>query len=339
MEPRVSFVVPCYNYGHLVGHAIESLLNQTFEAMELIVIDDASSDDSYQVIQQYAADPRVRVIRHGQNKGHIASYNEGFAAARGEFVGLVSADDFAVHADAVARQVAVFDAHPNVGFVYCATAFADGAGQVNWVKRPWDVDHVWSGFDEFAQLIGENYVPASGPLVRRSCHAELGYYDPRLPHTGDWDLWLRLTTRYDAGYIADGLYAYRIHDTNMHHSTVAPRQSNTEHVLTIRRAFDALPPTAPVALSRQRTAALRRAWLRSVAVDCSSGRLRRGWNGLADAVRRSPRLLLAPPFYGAAGKLLVLSVFGHGVYWRLAARRSASRGRTPPATVTTSAVR
>src|ERR1051325_3330661 len=90
--PRVSYVVPCYNYGHFLARAVDSLLQQTFRLLEVIVVDDASTDDTQQVLARYANEERVRVIHHANNRGHIQSYNEGLQMARGDFIGLVSAD-------------------------------------------------------------------------------------------------------------------------------------------------------------------------------------------------------------------------------------------------------
>src|SRR5262245_57717851 len=114
MDPIVSFVVPCYNYGRFVGQAVDSLLGQTFEALELIVIDNASTDNSSQVLERYDDHPQVRIIRRQQNEGHLASLNEGLRLARGELLGVMDADDFCMRSDAVTRQVALFDAHPDV---------------------------------------------------------------------------------------------------------------------------------------------------------------------------------------------------------------------------------
>jgi len=327
-RPRVSFMVATYNYGHYITHALDSLLSQTYPSLEVIVVDDASTDDTAQVLERYRDDDRVRVIRHATNRGHIRTYNEGLAAARGEFVGLVSADDFCVRADAVARQVAIFDANPRVGLVYSAYAFAGGDGGTIWVKQPWPESFVRSGFEEFRHLVYDNYVPASGPLVRRTCHEEVGWYDERLPHSGDWDLWLRIVARYDVGYVAEPLYAYRVHAVNMHHRRIGPSQSTTEHVLTVRRAFDTLPATAPESVRRLRPRALRSALVRSVSVETAGGRARRGWRALLDVARRAPAATLSREFHGAAAKVVLLTVLGYPRYTRLAGRygrRAAGR--------------
>lgn len=331
MPPRASVIVTCYNYGRFVAHAVDSLLGQTVEALEVIVIDDASSDDSADVLERYRGDPRVHLVLHARNTGHILAYNEGLKLAQGEFVGVLAADDFAVTPYAVERQLAVFDAHPQVGLVYSAHSLVDESEQQFRLNVPWEADYVREGLEEFASLIHLNYVPHSGTLVRRSCHAEVGDYDLRLPHSGDWDLWLRLACRYGVGYIAEPLYAYRVHRTNMSHASVSPRQATGELLLTVQKAFDALPAGAPAALRRLRPAAVRRALLMATWNDRSLGRARRSWAGLLDAARRSPGLLVAPAFYGALARLLVLTAVGHRRYERLAVWRSAQPGGRPHA--------
>lgn len=324
-SPRVTFVVPCYNYGNFVGQAIESILVQTFESLEIIVIDDASSDDSARIIERYQDDSRVRFVRHDQNKGHIYTYNEGLMLSRGEFVGLISADDFCARADAVQRQVDVFDANPNVGLVYSSYNFADHHSNLFAVIRPWDADHVWPGLKEFSPLLFNNYIPSSGSLVRRSCHEELGYYDDRLKHAGDWELWLRLAAQYDVAFIADPLYAYRTHRSNMHHTTVSPRQEIDEYSLMMQKVFNSLPPSTPRAVYTLRGLAVRNALLRSASHDCNVGRTKRGWLGLVYAARRSPGIVTSRAFVGMLGRLSLQGLIGHHRYVQLYQWRASIR--------------
>jgi glycosyltransferase involved in cell wall biosynthesis len=308
--PRVSFVVPTYNYARFVGQAVDSLLDQTYHEIEVIVIDDASTDGTQAVLAAYAADPRVRLVRHEANAGHIRTYNEGIAAARGEFVGLLSADDLCLDRDAVRRQVALFDSDPAIGFVYPAQAYVDESGRLVRVAAPWPDDHVLDGLDEFRHLVFTNYVPASGPLVRRTCHDEIGCYDERLPHAGDWDLWLRLCTRYRVGYLAQPLYGYRMHGVNMHHHAVTARQATGEHVDTVDRAFRMLPRTAPRTVHRLRGPALRQAALSAVDWEKGQGRAGRAWKLAVHSVRRSPSLLRTRRFYVVLAKLALVTGLG-----------------------------
>jgi glycosyltransferase involved in cell wall biosynthesis len=332
MDPRVSVIVTCYNYARFVAQAVDSLLSQTLEALEVIVIDDASPDDSQQVLERYCDHPRVRLVHHATNQGHIRSYNEGLAMARGEFVGVLAADDFALRTDAAERQVAVFDADPAVGFVYSAFAMANETGQLFREFRPFERDYVRDAYSEFAELMFRNYVPHSGTLVRRACHAEIGVYDTALPHAGDWDLWLRLASRYSVGYIAEPLYAYRVHGTNMSIARYSPRHANGEVLRTVQKAFDALPADAPAWLVHSRGQAIHRALMLTTWGDRSLGRTRRAWVGLMDAAQRSPSLLSRPMFYAAIARLVLLSLLGQTRYERLAHARKVGlqrRGVSP----------
>jgi glycosyltransferase involved in cell wall biosynthesis len=336
MNPRVSFVVPSYNYAHFLPDAVDSLLSQSFESLEVIVVDDASTDDTRTVVQRYADEPRVRVIRHETNKGNIATYNDGIAAARGEFVGLLSADDYCIRRDAVERQVAMFDAHPTVGFVHAAYEVVDAGGGTRQSFRAWPSDSVRPGLEEFERLCFSCYVSASGTLVRTRSHAELGVYDPQLPVSADWDLWLRLCTRYDVGFISEPLFAYRTHAANMHHSGVSPKQATRNHVATIERAFAALPATAPPHLRDLRAAAIRNAWLVYSTDARRGGRSRQSWSGLVDAARRSPGLLATAAWWAAAAKTAAQGALGPARYARVSERRgrrhssSGARHASPP---------
>src|SRR5205085_1094312 len=200
-------------------------------------------------------------------------------------------------------------------------------GRLVHVAAPWPDDHVLDGLEELGHLVFTNYVPASGPLVRRSCHDEIGCYEASLPHAGDWDLWLRLCTRYRAGYLARALYGYRMHGTNMHHPTVTARQATGEHVETIDRAFRALPRTAPRAVRRLRGPALRQVALSAVDWEKGQGRPGRAWKLALHGLVRTPDLLLSRQFYVVMAKLALVTGLGRRRAAELAslARRGAPR--------------
>jgi glycosyltransferase involved in cell wall biosynthesis len=317
--PRVSFVVTCYNYARFVCQAIDSLLGQTFQSLEVIVVDDASKDSSWEVLQKYSTNPRVRLFHHETNRGHMRSREEGFDAARGEFVATFDADDFALRQDAVARQVAMLDADPEVGFVFSPQTTVNEAGVViNQEAR--EHDEIKLGFDVFRSLILDNYVPHSGTLVRRSCEQQIGGYDVELPHAADWDLWLRLAANFKVGVIAESLYAYRIHTTNMHHTSYSPRHANSETLRTLNKAFDALPDHAPSSLRAMRTRATQRVLLKQVWYERHYGRTRRSWIALLDCVRRAPAMLVGLRLYWSLVRNLLLTTLGFERYKTLASR-------------------
>ena len=116
--PRVSVVIPCYRYGGYLPDAVASVLDQDGLDIDVLVVDDASPDDSAEVAHRLAAaDPRVSVMVHERNAGHIQTYNDGLSRATGDYVVLLSADDL-LPRNALTRAVALMEAHPRVGLVY-----------------------------------------------------------------------------------------------------------------------------------------------------------------------------------------------------------------------------
>jgi glycosyltransferase involved in cell wall biosynthesis len=321
-SPRVSFAMSCHSYGRYLRKAIESILEQRSCTVEVIVMDDASTDETAEILRSYRNEPRVRVVRHETRRGHLRSNNAGLALARGEFVGIFDADDFLLRDDAVARKVEIFDRHPKVGFVYSAHLLVDENDAAFRLFRPWPEDYVRSGREEFAHLVRSCYVPHSSTLVRRSAHGRLDeVYDLTLPYSADWDIWLRVAARFDVGYIADTLQAYRQHRSQMSSSTTTPRAATNDLLRTIDKAFAALAPADATRLQRLRKDARNSALLHQTRTDRSMGRVRRSWSGLLDAGRRSPRLLASGPFYWAMARLIALTVLGQARYTRLVSKR------------------
>jgi glycosyltransferase involved in cell wall biosynthesis len=318
----VSFIVPCYNYGRFVAQAVDSLLQQTVRDLEVIVVDDASPDDAAAVLERYRDEPRVRTVRHERNRGHIASYNEGLAMARGRYVGILSADDYCLTRDAVARQVEVFERYPRVGLVYTAHAMVYPDGTSSTV-RPWPEDRVRPGLEELRDLMWGNYIQHSGTLLRAEVQAALGPYDPRLPQSGDWDMWLRACLTHDAGYVAEPVYAYRMHQSNMQSKGIAPGRQAEQNLLTLERALAQLPAGAPPAVRRAAGPAMRHALLQTAWFDLHQRRSGRAWQGTAYAVRRSPSVVLGGELWRFLARLVLLTA-REGRHWPfgpLASRR------------------
>jgi glycosyltransferase involved in cell wall biosynthesis len=323
MNPRVSFIVPCYNYGRFLAQALDSLLAQTFRELEVIVIDDGSTDETQDVLKRYAAIDQVRVVRHQQNQGNIRSCNEGIGLAHGEFVGVLASDDYFLRMDAVARVVEVFDAHPDVGFVYQGQQLVDERGVELSICQPHPGDYVRGGLDEFTEQVFGISIDGSGLLIRRECHSEIGLYDPRLPHVGDWDLWFRIMMRYRVGYIADLLVAKRMHSSNMSHTMISARTAVEEKRKVVRDAFDTLPAGAPESVRRMRRAAIDRSLLNESYCNRCLGRIKRSWQSLFQAAVVSPALLVKPAFYVELARLSVQTAIGQTFYTNLAVLKRA----------------
>jgi glycosyltransferase involved in cell wall biosynthesis len=318
--PRVSFVIPTYNYGRYIAGAIDSLLSQTYGPIELIVIDDASTDDTGRVLDSYLQDPRVRIVRHTTNHGHIRTYNEGLRMARGEFVGLLSADDVCLSPTAVERQVAVFDSDPQVGFVYSALTVVDDTVSVLFTAPQWPADGIRPGIEEFRRLLFENLVPASGTLVRKALHERLGYYDEGLAHAGDWDLWLRLAAHAPVGFVADSLYGYRVHGDNMHRQAISPVHAYHDNMLVLDRAFGSLEGATADVWKLRRPAL--RAWaVRAVEHERQRDDLHAAVSRAREAARTHPELIIAPRFIALVLKIAIHRIIGNDVSHRFGAWR------------------
>jgi glycosyltransferase involved in cell wall biosynthesis len=333
VKPRVSFIVPCYNYGRHLPMALDSLLSQSLQELEVIVIDDASHDETPSVFGKYAGNLRVRLIRHDRNRGHIATYNEGLDLARGEFVAILSADDYCLNPDAVRQQVALFDLHPSVGLVFTAHALVKD-GHVSDYVVPSAQSYVRPGIDEYRHLIWGNYILHSGTLLRRTVQTELGPYDPRLTHTGDWDMWLRTAAKHDVGYLSEPMYGYRLHSTNMFSNAMPPWVETDQVVLTVERAFTAISQVGTSDLNERRHVIVDHAYLQTAWFDLANGRRRRTWQGVIYALRRRPRLLRTQEFWGFSLRLFFLTCLGPTNFRKLSKvlmRARASRARLPKA--------
>jgi glycosyltransferase involved in cell wall biosynthesis len=218
-RPTVSVVIPCYRYGHFLADCVGSVLDQEGVDVRVLVIDDASPDDSAAVALRLAEeDDRVEVRVHRENKGHIATYNEGLLEwADGDYSVLVSADDL-LTPGSLARATALLEARPEVGFVYGhAATWEDGRPRPPARVEPTGTT-IWPGQEwlGIVSRLGHTVVTSPEVVVRTSLQQALGGYRPELPHTGDAEMWMRFAVHADVAYIkgVDQAY-YRIHGSNM----------------------------------------------------------------------------------------------------------------------------
>ena len=142
-SPRLSVTVTNYNYADYLPRNIESVLSQSFEDLKLIVIDNASTDNSVELVQKYAdGDPRVRLIAHEVNQGSLASFRESCDVSRGRYRVQVDADDWVRMPDALERQVRLLDANPQMTFAFSALTMEGDDGQEPSIYRPFQGDQV-----------------------------------------------------------------------------------------------------------------------------------------------------------------------------------------------------
>ncbi|HMS58891.1 MAG TPA: glycosyltransferase family A protein [Tepidiformaceae bacterium] len=215
--PALSVLLLSHNYARFLGESLASVLAQSFDSFEVIVLDDGSSDDSLAVAARFACDPRVRIVAHDRNEGFVATLIEGTGTlSRGEFLVMVSADDVVLDPDAFAVQVARLRDEPRA--VACVTAFRKivpgGEGEV---RRLMPGNRTITGAEFTRRVLTEREfsVMHSGTVIRASAYHAAGGYRPDLSNYGDFALWLALARRGPVAVVDRPCYGYRLHEAQM----------------------------------------------------------------------------------------------------------------------------
>lgn len=216
----IDVIVPCYQYGHFLRQCVASVLTEHHRAVRVLVIDDASPDDTAEVAAELARqDSRVSWRRHPTNCGHIATYNEGIAWVEADYMLLLSADDL-VTPGALSRAATLLDACPDVGLAYGPVLGLRGEMPLPKEfsappQRGWDIT-------EGARFLWrDRYAWAADPVetctavVRSSLQKQIGFYNHHLPHAADYEMWLRFAAHGRVGRLRAFQGVYRKHQSNM----------------------------------------------------------------------------------------------------------------------------
>ncbi len=206
--PKVSVILTSFNHEKYIREAIESVLNQTFSDFELIIWDDASTDNSWSIIQEYK-DPRIKAFRNETSRRAIYGVNRSIQEiAKGEFIGMQHSDDV-WDVQKLAKQVAYLDGHPESVAVFSWAQIIDESGAD--VPIQWFNQESMSRWQWLRQLFaGENHLNHPSVLIRRSCYGDAGVFKYGLAQTGDAELWSRVLLRSDIFVIPEKLTKHRI---------------------------------------------------------------------------------------------------------------------------------
>lgn len=303
--PKVTVVLSTYKQAPFLRASIDSILVQTLQDWELIVIDDCSPDGTDRILNDYRGLNNVQVIRHTENWGANRTGNQGIQLAKGEYVHLASGDDIYLP-QLLEREAALLDHNPCVGLVYANTYMIDDKGQVHglWSEGRNDSkrirlskDYICDGLSEFEALLEGCHIWAGTVLCRRKCYEEVGILDLELPQAADWDLWLRLAQRYDVAYLAAPLAHFRRHSETLTDALRRRGRYFADNVKVLEKTFAHLPPHATHLLSRQ-PELLDKAYLEWALSDYARDELAQAQLHLAQAVDLNPGYLVdaAPQF-------------------------------------------
>ena len=233
---KVSVVLPCYNGARWLNLAIESVLAQTYEDFELLVIDDGSTDKSKEIVSSYLYDERVRYV-YQPNRGFSAALNRGIEESSGCFVGFIGQDDIWMPYK-LEFQVKYFSYHKNIDLIRSNYVSVDSVERIIHfitAKAP-----VFSSRQEMIKyLFLNNFIGFETVLVKRRCFEEVGFFDERMEGYSDHDMWLRIAGNFNIGYLGHCVVKKRQHGLQL--STVRMGSMLKDEFLLVTKATDRYP--------------------------------------------------------------------------------------------------
>jgi Glycosyl transferase family 2 len=241
--PSVDVVVPCYQYGRYLRDCVTSVLEQDIQDLRVLIIDNASTDNSLEVAYKLAAeDFRVEVVAHSTNRGHHASFNEGIKWAASDFFVILCADDLLVPG-CISRSVSYMDKHPNVHLTHGRTLKIHNDDPVPHIE-PRFRDENWrvlSGKQFLKKLCregGRHHIGGATVVVRTSAQKQVGYYRPQLTHTDDLEMWMRFAYLGDTAQTNAVQAIARIHPMMRTAAVGDARYAGLDWDLHIEAAFE-----------------------------------------------------------------------------------------------------
>ena len=240
--PSVSIVVPNYNHARFLRQRIDSILAQTYQDFELILLDDCSADDSRDVLRSYAADPRVaHVDLNEKNSGSpFAQWNKGVRLARGKYVWIAESDDYA-DPRFLERLVNVLEADPGIVIAYSRSLCVTPEGRLTcfadrylsrWNAEQWTSDFCMDGREMCEKYFCRaNPVPnASAVVFRKGAYEQAGGPDEGMRLCGDWKLWAGMALQGKVAFLCEPLNCFRSHDESVRTRTELAKADVTEYL-------------------------------------------------------------------------------------------------------------
>ena len=200
---KVSIIIPSFNRAHCLDQAVESLLNQTYKNLEILVIDDGSTDNTQDVLKKY--DRKIRCFAQA-NQGVSVARNRGISEANGEYITFLDSDDYFEDTN-IEKKVTFLERHPDIKWVYSDCRYIDKEG--NYIDKASDRYNYFER-KKTGMIFGEllhhrNFIATDTVTVKKDALNSAGGFDERIFSLEDYDLWLRISAKYPAGYINEAL--------------------------------------------------------------------------------------------------------------------------------------
>ncbi|MEP0918321.1 glycosyltransferase [Leptolyngbya sp. DQ-M1] len=240
--PLISVIIPAYNAETYIAKTLRSVLTQTYQNLEVIIIDDGSQDRTVEIIQPFAEeDTRVTIVQQS-NRGVAAARNTGIQKARGQFIALLDADDFWFPDNLEKQMNCMMSAPPKTGFVYSWSVDIDEHDQMTG-----DFNAAQVTGDVYLLLLCHNFVGnASSTLIRKECFDRVGGFNERFKSVNaqgceDWDLYLRIAEAYYCQVIPEFLISYRKSKNSMSRDYFKMAASHALMLQAIRQNHPEIP--------------------------------------------------------------------------------------------------
>ena len=220
MTNRVSVIIPTFNRALFLPQAIDSVIAQTVGDLEIIIVDDASTDDTAAVVARHARDHRIHYLRNERNMGIARTRNRGIGACSAPFIAFLDSDDVWIDRDKLARQLDAIERTPGCVLIGTDASVIDRSGRVTGAIRNLARDRSIR-----ATMFIKNQFVMSSVLIRRSALDEVGLFDEDFPPVMiDYELWLRVARLHRVANLRQRMTGYRVHGGNIsrnsHRSTL-----------------------------------------------------------------------------------------------------------------------
>jgi len=231
LERLVSVIIPTYNSAKYLPHTIQSVLNQTYAPVEIIVVNDGSKDNTKEVIQPY----QDQILYfHRKNAGVSRARNFGISQAHGRYIAFLDSDDL-WHRDKLIKQVDILEKYPECGLV--CTDYA--VFRNDHILSPSEkINRNFPNVYNLINLLQQNFIMCSSVVVSRKAINTVGVFDESLPYSEDYDLWLRIATQFKIHLIDEVLAQYRIVDKSFTRRT-NEEQRRFWHFKVMERVIEA----------------------------------------------------------------------------------------------------
>ncbi|HEY4417206.1 MAG TPA: glycosyltransferase family 2 protein [Verrucomicrobiae bacterium] len=241
--PKVSVLIPVYNGETYLAECLQSILNQDFQDMEILIADNCSTDRTVDIIKLFAqCDNRIRWWTNSSNLGCYGNSNACLQQAKGQFIKFVYADDLLISRQALKKMVEVFEAHPNVALVASATQMTDGQSKFTSIWNPQGISGLTNGrkviftcLEKKAKSNNEIGCP-SATMFRRQ-YATRGF-DLRFSYMGDTEMWFHLLEQGDFYWFSEPLAAFRIHSQQGSEELRQPDFKNYDCLLLLKTMLE-----------------------------------------------------------------------------------------------------